>query len=173
MKTIASVTTLALASSVLVAGAASTAGAGGSAAARARACAEDSLVYDARALPPIASSVVLVTVTNVGGSACTIDRFPTVTFAGLDGSARPVPPVSSGERRLDADGRLYAALRTDDRGGSARYVPSLTVSADPAYVGSTFTASEIGAPAPGIAVSDPITTLWQDSADEAVNALPN
>ncbi|MET7297428.1 DUF4232 domain-containing protein [Embleya sp. NPDC005575] len=172
MRTIASVTTLALASSVLVAGTASTAGAGQSTIGRLRTCAEGSLGYDAHALPPIASSVVLVTVTNLAGSACTIDRFPTVTFAGLDGAAQPVPPVPSGVRRIEAAGKLYAALRTDDRGGAARYVPSLTVAAHPAHVGSTFTASGIGAPTPGIAVSDPITTQWQNGVDEAVGALP-
>ncbi|MFI1382847.1 DUF4232 domain-containing protein [Embleya sp. NPDC020886] len=172
MRTIASVTTIALASSVLVAGAASTAGAQKSNRAPLRTCAEGSLGYDAHALPPIASSVVLVTVTNLAGSACTIDRFPTVTFAGLDGTARPVPPVSSGARRIDAAGKLYAALRTDDRSGAARYVPSLTVAAHPAHTGKTFTAAGIGAPTPGIAVSDPITTLWRNSVDEAVDALP-
>lgn len=164
--------TLALAPSLLVAATAATAHAEAGTAAPTAACAKAALGYDVRALPPIASSVVLVTVTNKTGAACTIDRFPTVTFAGLDGSARPVPPVESGPHRLGPKGRLYAALRTDDRSGSARYVPSLAVSANPAYLGTRFTAARIGAPAPGIAVSDPITTLWQKTVDEAVAALP-
>ncbi|WP_406288978.1 DUF4232 domain-containing protein [Embleya sp. NBC_00896] len=135
-------------------------------------CAAQSLGYDAVALPPIASSVVLVTVTN-GAATCTVDRFPTVTFGDLDGTARPVPEVGSGARVIGAGKRLYAALRTDDRSGLARYVPTLTVAANPAHSGAVFTASEIGAPTPGIAVDDPITTLWQKSVDDAVAALPS
>ncbi|MER5809550.1 DUF4232 domain-containing protein [Streptomyces sp. NPDC002033] len=165
--------TLVLAPSLLVAATAATAHAETARGVAAPACARATLGYDAHALPPIASSVVLVTVTNKSGAACTVDRFPTVTFAGLDGAARPVPPTQSGPHLLPAKGRLYAALRTDDRGGSARYVPSLAVAANPAHPGTRFTAAAIGAPAPGIAVSDPVTTLWKKTVDEAVAALPD
>lgn len=136
-------------------------------------CAPVDLGYTARALPPIASSIVLITVTNNSGRDCTIDRFPTVTFAGLDGSANPAPPMESGSHVIATGARQYAALRTDDTSEAARYVPSLTVAANPAHDGAVFTASEIGAPAPGIAVYDPLTTLWQKSVDDAVAALPN
>ncbi|MER5730632.1 DUF4232 domain-containing protein [Streptomyces sp. NPDC002138] len=171
-------TTLALLPSLLVTATAATthaatADAGGaSSTAATAACARSALGYEAHALPPIASSVVLVTVINKTSAACTIDRIPTVTFAGLDGSARPVPPTQSGPQPLAAKGKLYAALRTDDRSGSARYVPSLAVSANPGHPGTTFTARQLGAPAPGIAVNDPITTLWKKTVDEAVGALP-
>ncbi|MFJ9406670.1 DUF4232 domain-containing protein [Streptomyces sp. NPDC101393] len=172
MSTLTHAATLVLAPSLLVAVTAATAHAEARPAVAASACAKAALGYEAHALPPIASGVVLITVTNKSHTACTIDRFPTVTFAGLDGSAQPVPPTQSGPRRLGADGHLYAALRTDDRSGSARYVPSLTVSANPGYPGSRFTAAQIGAPAPGIAVYDPITTWWKKTVDEAVGALP-
>ncbi|UKY48176.1 hypothetical protein [Streptomyces inhibens] len=56
--------------------------------------------------------------------------------------------------------------------GAARHVTSLTASANPGYPASRFTARQIGAPAPGIAVSDPITALWKKTVDEAVAALP-
>ncbi|MFE4858431.1 DUF4232 domain-containing protein [Streptomyces sp. NPDC056670] len=136
------------------------------------ACAPAALGYEARARAPIASSVVLITITNKSGAACTIDRFPSVTFGDLDGSARPVPATQSGPRQLAAKGKLYAALRTDDRSSPARYVRSLAVSAEPAAEGTRFTARQIGAPATGIAVYDPITTLWKQSVDEAVASLP-
>ncbi|WP_328535755.1 DUF4232 domain-containing protein [Streptomyces sp. NBC_00344] len=136
-------------------------------------CAADSLGYRAHTLPPIARSVVLLTVTNRGKQNCTIDRFPTVTFAGLDGSANPAPPVESGPHVINAGRTLYAALRTDDTTAPAHYVPSLAVAASPAHAGRVFTASGIGAPAPGIAVYDPVTTLWRTSADDAVAALPD
>ncbi|MET9605217.1 DUF4232 domain-containing protein [Streptomyces sp. NPDC006512] len=163
---------LALAPSLLTGATAASAHAETAAPVTTGACAKAALGYEAHALPPIASGVVLVTVTNKGNTSCTIDRFPTVTFAGLDGSARPVPPVQSGPHRLGAKGRLYAALRTDDRSGAARYVPSLTVTANPGHPGGRFTAAEIGAPVTGIAVYDPITTLWKGTVDEAVAALP-
>ncbi|GAA4967558.1 hypothetical protein GCM10023205_35630 [Yinghuangia aomiensis] len=135
-------------------------------------CAPEDLVVEAHELPPIAQAVVLVHVTNTSDAACTVDRFPTVTFGDLDGSARPEPPASSVPYAINAHGDIYAAVRTDDGSGNTRYVPTLTVSADPAHPGTTFTAAEIGAPTPGIPVYDPITTWWFGTPDDAIAALP-
>ncbi|WP_436774877.1 DUF4232 domain-containing protein [Yinghuangia sp. YIM S09857] len=134
-------------------------------------CVQDDLSVEARQIPPIARAVVLVRVVNQG-PACTVDRFPTVTFGGLDGSARPEPPASSARHALDPGEEVYAAIGTDDRSGNTRYAPTLTVAADPAHIGTTFSAREIGASPRGIAVYDPITTWWHGSPDAALAALP-
>jgi hypothetical protein len=140
--------------------------------AKAPVCVDDNLDYAVRTLTPVPDSIVYVKVSNDGDATCTIDHFPSVTFAGLDGSARPVPATESGARSIAADGWLFAALRTDDRSGAARNVRSVTVAANPAHSGRTFSAGDIGAPVTGIAVSDPITTLWFGTLDEALAALP-
>ncbi|MFD8849303.1 DUF4232 domain-containing protein, partial [Streptomyces sp. NPDC059604] len=41
-------------------------------------------------------NVARVDVTNHGNRACVVDRIPTITFRGLDGSAQTVPPAESG-----------------------------------------------------------------------------
>ncbi|HSA51810.1 MAG TPA: DUF4232 domain-containing protein [Yinghuangia sp.] len=135
-------------------------------------CAEEDVVVEARQLPPVAAAVILVRVTSDAEESCTIDRFPTVTFFGLDGSAMPEPPASSAPYVLVPDGEAFAAVSTDDRSGNARYVPALNVAADPAHLGTVFTADEIEAPETGIAVYDPITTWWHATPDDAVAALP-
>lgn len=134
-------------------------------------CVQENLSVEAHQIPPIARGVVLVRVVN-DGAACTVDRFPTVTFAGLDGSARPEPPASSARHALDPGEVVFAAVSTDDRSGNARYVPTLTVAADPAHTGTTFSAGEIGGSVRGIAVYDPITTWWHPTPDAAIAALP-
>ncbi|MCM2430441.1 DUF4232 domain-containing protein [Streptomyces sp. RKAG337] len=143
------------------------------ASAKVRACSPGDLSFTVRMLPPIASAVALVSVKNQSASRCTVNRFPTVTFGGLDGEARTVPDSADGPRVVQARQRQFAALRTDDRSAPARYAPTLTVAADPAHSGLTFTAAGIGAPTPGIAVYDPVTTLWHDTQDEALAALGN
>ncbi|MEU8132670.1 DUF4232 domain-containing protein [Streptodolium elevatio] len=134
-------------------------------------CVPDNLSVEAHQIPPVARGVVLVRVVNEG-AACTVDRFPTVTFAGLDGSARPEPPAAGARHALDPGEGVYAAVSTDDRSGNARYVRALTVAADPAHAGTTFSARELGASPRGIAVYDPITTWWHGTPDEAIAALP-
>lgn len=134
-------------------------------------CVQENLSVDAAQVPPIARGAVLVQVVNEG-DACTVDRFPSVTFGGLDGSARPEPPASSARHALMSGEVVYAAVGTDDRGGAARYAPTLTVAADPAHTGTTFTAREIGGSWRGIPVSDPVTTWWHKTPDAALAALP-
>ncbi|MCM2417333.1 DUF4232 domain-containing protein [Streptomyces sp. RKAG293] len=143
------------------------------ASAKVRACSPGDLSFTVRMLPPIASAVALVSVKNQSASRCTVNRFPTVTFGGLDGEARTVPDSADGPRVVQARQHQFAALRTDDRSAPARYAPTLTVAADPAHSGLTFTAAGIGAPTPGITVYDPVTTLWHDTQDEALAALGN
>lgn len=135
-------------------------------------CAESDLTVQAAQVPPVAAAVVLVRVTSTAGAVCAIDRFPTVTFEGLDGAARPEPPASSAPYAIFPNDEVFAAVRTDDRSGNARYVPSLTVAPDPAHTGTTFTAEDLGAPVTGIPVYDPITTWWHDTPDAALAALP-
>lgn len=174
-------TTLALTSAlVLTAAPAALAGsatpaspAGPAAPEKVRACAPGDLSFTVHMLPPIASAVALVSVQNRSASRCTVNRFPTVTFGGLDGEARTVPDSADGPRAIAARQSQFAALRTDDRSAPARYAPTLTVAADPAHSGLTFTAAGIGAPTPGIAVYDPVTTLWHNTQDEALAALGN
>ncbi|UGQ12853.1 DUF4232 domain-containing protein [Yinghuangia sp. ASG 101] len=136
-------------------------------------CAESDLTVEAAQVPPIAAAVVLVHVTSTAAGVCVVDRFPTVTFADLDGSARPEPPASSAPYAIAPGGEVFAAVRTEDGSGNARYVPSLTVAPDPSHTGTTFTAGEIGAPVPGIPVYDPVTTWWHATPDDALAALPS
>lgn len=135
-------------------------------------CAESDLTVEAAQVPPVASAVVLIRVTSTAGDVCTVDRFPTVTFEGLDGAALPEPPGSSGPYVIAPDTEVFAALSTEDRSGNARYVPALTVAPDPAHTGTTFTAEDLGAPVTGIPVYDPIVTWWHGTPDEALAALP-
>ena len=143
-----------------------------------RACAAADLSYEAGSAQPVQAgaldehSIFWVGVTNGGSRSCTIDRFPTVTFAGLDGAARPVPETQSGPHWIKAGQTRFAALDTYDTAGEPRYVDALTVAADPGHVGVTFVADELDAPPPGIAVYDPCTTLWHDTIEQALDALP-
>ncbi|MFF7337563.1 DUF4232 domain-containing protein [Streptomyces sp. NPDC008163] len=112
-----------------------------------------------------------VSVVNEGGRACAVDRIPTVTFRGLDGSAQPVPAATSGPYVLSPGEHGYAAVRTaapDTAGGHV--VRSLSVAADPAHYGVTFAAPAVGM-ADGIRVWEPVTTLWHASRGAADRAL--
>ncbi|MET9148563.1 DUF4232 domain-containing protein [Streptomyces sp. NPDC004042] len=134
------------------------------------ACAASQLTVRARAVPA-EPSVVRLQVTN-RGPVCAVDRIPTVTFGDLDGAATPVPPGESGPFRMAAGGTAYAAVRTvaDPADPEARRVPALTVAADPALPGRTFTASELGA-GDSVRVWEPVTTWWQASAAAADRAI--
>lgn len=134
------------------------------------ACAASQLTVRARAVPA-EPSVVRLQVTN-RGRVCTVDRIPTVTFGDLDGAATPVPPGESGPYRLTAGGTAHAAVRTvaGPADPGARRVATLTVAADPALPGRTFTASELGA-GDSIRVWEPVTTWWQASAAAADRAI--
>ncbi|MFK0100063.1 DUF4232 domain-containing protein [Streptomyces sp. NPDC091040] len=112
-----------------------------------------------------------ISVVNEGGRACAVDRIPTVTFRGLDGSAQPVPPSTSGPYVLSPGEHGYAALRTAAPGTTEGHVVrSLSVAADPAHYGVTFAASAVGM-ADGIRVWEPVTTLWHASPGAADQAL--
>jgi len=116
-------------------------------------------------------NVARIAVTNRGGRACVVDRIPTVTFRGLDGSAQPVPPAGSGPYVLSPGERGYAAVRTAERGTrQGHVVRSLSVAADPAHYGVTFGATSVGM-GRGIRVWEPVTTLWHTSRGAADRAL--
>ncbi|MET7527329.1 DUF4232 domain-containing protein [Streptomyces sp. NPDC005248] len=124
-----------------------------------------------KAAPGGPENVVHISVTNHGASSCVVDRIPTITFAGLDGSAQTVPPAESGPYTLARGGRAYAALRTADPASTeGHFVGALGVSADPSHYGVSFGAAAVGMPQ-GIHVWEPITTLWQGSAAAASSAL--
>ncbi|MYW10474.1 DUF4232 domain-containing protein [Streptomyces sp. SID2563] len=112
-----------------------------------------------------------ISVVNEGGRACAVDRIPTVTFRGLDGSAQPVPPSTSGPYVLSPGEHGYAAVRTAAPGTTEGHVVrSLSVAADPAHYGVTFAASAVGMGG-GIRVWEPVTTLWHASPGAADQAL--
>ncbi|MFI6864203.1 DUF4232 domain-containing protein [Streptomyces sp. NPDC050421] len=116
-------------------------------------------------------NVARIAVTNRGGRTCVVDRIPTITFRGLDGSAQPVPPASSGSYVLSPGERGYAAVRTAERGThQGHVVRSLSVAADPAHHGVTFGAATVGMDR-GIRVWEPVTTLWHTSRGAADRAL--
>ncbi|WP_333732869.1 DUF4232 domain-containing protein [Streptomyces sp. IBSBF 3010] len=120
-----------------------------------------------------------ISVVNEGGRACAVDRIPTVTFRGLDGSAQPVPPSTSGPYVLSPGEHGYAAGRPaappprpppPPGTTEGHVVRSLSVAADPAHYGVTFAASAVGM-ADGIRVWEPVTTLWHASPGTADRAL--
>lgn len=116
-------------------------------------------------------NVARIAVTNRSGRTCVVDRIPTITFRGLDGSAQPVPPVTSGSYVLSPGERGYAAVRTAERGTTRGHVVrSLSVAADPAHYGVTFSAATVGM-GHGIRVWEPVTTLWHTSRGAADRAL--
>ncbi|MFF9652343.1 DUF4232 domain-containing protein [Streptomyces sp. NPDC014622] len=126
---------------------------------------------EVRAEPGSRRNVVRLDVVNRGDRTCVVDRIPTVTFRGLDGSAQPVPPSESGPYALARGERTYAAMRTADPGAvEGHVVRSLSVAADPSHRGVTFSASLVGMP-DGIHVWEPVTTLWQRSRAAADRAL--
>ncbi|WP_329306021.1 DUF4232 domain-containing protein [Streptomyces sp. NBC_01260] len=115
--------------------------------------------------------VARIAVTNRGGSACVVDRIPTVTFRGLDGSAEPVPPAASGAYVLSPGERGYAAVRTAAPGTTEGHVVrTLSVAADPSHLGVTFGAAAVGMDG-GIRVWEPVSTLWHTSRAAADRAL--
>ncbi|OKJ04360.1 hypothetical protein AMK18_04035 [Streptomyces sp. CB01249] len=121
--------------------------------------------------PGGAQNTARISVVNEGGRACAVDRIPTVTFRGLDGSAQPVPPSTSGPYVLSPGERGYAAVRTAAPGTTEGHVVrSLSVAADPAHYGVTFAASAVGM-ADGVRVWEPVTTLWHASRGAADRAL--
>ncbi|MEU9848465.1 DUF4232 domain-containing protein [Streptomyces sp. NPDC047985] len=124
-----------------------------------------------RAEPGGRPNVARLDVTNRGNRTCVVDRIPTVTFSGLDGSAQPVPPSESGPYTLTQGARAYAAVRTaDPKAVEGHVVGSLSAGADPSHRGVTFSASVVGMP-DGIHVWEPVTTLWQRSRAAADRAL--
>ncbi|MFG2474891.1 DUF4232 domain-containing protein [Streptomyces fagopyri] len=116
--------------------------------------------------------VVHVGVTNRSARTCTVDRIPTVVFGDLDGAALPVPAGDSGPYRIGAGRTAYAAVRTiaDPADPEARRVGSISVSADPARFGRSFTARELGA-GDAVLVWEPVTTWWQPSQAAADRQL--
>ncbi|MDK0523322.1 DUF4232 domain-containing protein [Streptomyces sp. ML-6] len=132
-------------------------------------CQEKALTVHAS--PGGQQNVARVDVTNHGSRACVVDRIPTITFTGLDGSAQPVPPAESGPYTLSAGERAYAAVRTADPASSEGHVvDGLSVAADPSHLGVTFSGATVGMPG-GVHVWEPITTLWQESSAAADLAL--
>ncbi|MEU8979244.1 DUF4232 domain-containing protein [Streptomyces sp. NPDC048309] len=117
-------------------------------------------------------TIVHISVTNRSARACTVDRIPTVTFGDLDGAALPTPAGESGPYRIGAGRTVYAAVRTivDPADPEARRVDSITVSADPARYGRSFTARELGA-GDAVLVWEPVTTWWKPSVAAADKAL--
>ncbi|GGV73754.1 hypothetical protein GCM10015535_01330 [Streptomyces gelaticus] len=118
-------------------------------------------------------NVARISVTNNSARKCVVDRIPTITFRGLDGSAGAVPPAGSGPYVLAGGGRAYAAVRTADPAATEGHVVgSLSVAADPSHLGVTFRAATVGMPE-GVHVWEPVTTLWQQSRAAADGALAN
>ncbi|MCX4977198.1 DUF4232 domain-containing protein [Streptomyces sp. NBC_00620] len=158
------------AAALLVAAPQGSAVAQSSATTRVAACPEKALAVAAhQAANP---TVVHISVTNHSKRTCTVDRIPTVTFGDLDGAAQPVPAGDSGPYRIGAGRTAYAAVRTiaDLADPEARRVDSITVSADPARFGRTFTAKELGA-GDAVRVWEPVTTWWKPSVAAADKAL--
>ncbi|WP_106537039.1 DUF4232 domain-containing protein [Haloactinopolyspora alba] len=118
-------------------------------------------------------NIVAVHVTNRSGVTCAVDRFPTVTFGDLDGTARPVPAGDSAPYRLAPGETAHAAVRTapDMDSDGTEVVQHVTVAASPAHDGSRFTACEVGLGDPGIYVYDPITTWWHPAYQQAAQSL--
>ncbi|WNI21215.1 DUF4232 domain-containing protein [Streptomyces sp. ITFR-16] len=138
-------------------------------AARPGACQEKALRISAS--PGGQHNAARITVTNRGARTCAVDRIPSITFRGLDGSAGPVPPATSGPYVLSPGERGYAAVRTAARGSTQGHVVrSLSVAADPAHYGVTFGAASVGMER-GIRVWEPVTTLWHGSRGAADRAL--
>ncbi|MFG2669575.1 DUF4232 domain-containing protein [Streptomyces sp. NPDC048445] len=118
-------------------------------------------------------NVARIAVTNRGGSTCVVDRIPTVTFRGLDGSAEAVPSATSGPYVLSPGEHGYAAVRTAAPGATEGHVVrTLSVAADPSHHGVTFGAATVGM-GRGIQVCEPVTTLWHTSRAAADRALEN
>ncbi|MFE2931240.1 DUF4232 domain-containing protein [Streptomyces sp. NPDC059221] len=116
-------------------------------------------------------NVARIDVVNNGGRTCVVDRIPTITFRGLDGSAEAVPPAGSGPYELSPGERAYAAVRTADPAATEGHVVgSLSVAADPSHLGVAFRAAAVGMPE-GVHVWIPVTTLWQESRAAADSAL--
>lgn len=116
-------------------------------------------------------NVARIAVTNRGGRSCVVDRIPTITFRGLDGSAQPVPPATSRAYVLSPGEHGYAAVRTAARGTTQGHVVrSLSAAADPSHYGVTFRAAAVGMDR-GIRVWEPVTTLWHTSRGAADRAL--
>ncbi|MFD4693816.1 DUF4232 domain-containing protein [Streptomyces sp. NPDC058463] len=114
---------------------------------------------------------VRISITNRGGTACVVDRIPTVVFGDLDGAAQPVPASESAPYRLAAGRSAYAAVRTlDPTSTELRVVDRLTVAGDPSHRGRTFDAASLGAP-DGIRVWEPVTTSWHPSQAAADTVL--
>ncbi|MFF1926097.1 DUF4232 domain-containing protein [Streptomyces sp. NPDC058221] len=132
-------------------------------------CQEKALTVSAS--PGGQQNVARIAVTNRGGSTCVVDRIPTVTFRGLDGSAQPVPPATSGAYVLSPGERGYAAVRTAAPGtAEGHVVRTLSVAGDPSHYGVTFGAAAVGMDH-GIRVWEPVTTLWHTSRGAADSAL--
>ncbi|MFJ3234314.1 DUF4232 domain-containing protein [Streptomyces sp. NPDC086787] len=136
-------------------------------------CPEKSLTVRARA-SSADPSVVRMSVTNRGRSACTVDLVPTVVFRDLDGAALPTPDRRGGTYRLGAGATAHAAVRTivDPKDPEARRTDMLIVAADPSHRGSPFTAHGLGT-GDTIRVWEPVTTWWQPTAAAADRALGN
>ncbi|MFE5139695.1 DUF4232 domain-containing protein [Streptomyces fagopyri] len=143
---------------------------GPAAAAQPAKCAARSVVV--RAHQAADPRVVHISVTNRSARTCTVDRIPTVVFGDLDGAALPVPPGDSGPYRIGAGRTAYAAVRTiaDRADPEARRVGSISVSADPARFGRSFTARELGA-GDAVLVWEPVTTWWRSSQAAADRQL--
>ncbi|MFJ7199398.1 MULTISPECIES: DUF4232 domain-containing protein [unclassified Streptomyces] len=132
-------------------------------------CREQAL--EVHAEPGGQRNVARISVTNNGVRDCVVDRIPTITFRGLDGSAEAVPPAGSAPYALAGGERAYAAVRTaDPAAGEGHVVGSLSVAADPSHAGVTFRGATLGMPA-GVHVWEPVTTLWQASRAAADSAL--
>ncbi|MGW0826583.1 DUF4232 domain-containing protein [Streptomyces sp. NPDC002845] len=131
-------------------------------------------VLTVRARQSADPTVAHISVTNGAARSCTVDRIPTVTFGDLDGAALPVPAGESGPYRLGAGRSAYAAVRTiaDPADPQARSVDTITVSANPAYYGRTFTAEQLGA-GDAVLVWEPVTTWWKPSMAASDKALEN
>lgn len=117
-------------------------------------------------------NVVEIAVVNDTGASCITDRFPTVTFGDLDGSAMPVPPVDSGPNVLVPGEEGFAALWTVSESDldEARVVDHVAVAAHPSHEGTVFKAGELGFPE-GVYVYDPATTWWLVSKERAEEIL--
>ncbi|MFD8689127.1 DUF4232 domain-containing protein [Streptomyces sp. NPDC059651] len=168
--TLTAALTAAAAVALTATGAAATAGGVTSgASARPAHCQEKALRISAS--PGGQHNVARIAVTNRGGRTCVVDRIPTITFRGLDGSAQPVPPATGGSYVLSPGERGYAAVRMAARGTTQGHVVrSLSVAADPAHYGVTFRAATVGMDR-GIRVWEPVTTLWHTSRGAADRAL--
>ncbi|MEU4930179.1 DUF4232 domain-containing protein [Streptomyces yokosukanensis] len=134
-------------------------------------CAEQALTMRARAVAGD-PAVVRVDVTNRGARACVVDRVPTVTFGNLDGAALPTPAGGTGSYRLAPGATAYADVRTigDPADPEARRVDSVTVAAQSAHWGRTFSAGRLGT-GKRVLVWEPVTTWWQPTAAAADRAI--